>query len=367
MGKKTEVLFLSEPDMIEAGVLDHKRCVDVIDEAFKLLGQGDYIMGGPSGNEHGQMISFPKEPKFEGMPADGPDRRFMAMLAYLGGRFHVCGEKWYGSNIVNPQRGLPRSVLTVVLNDPDTCEPMAIMSGNLLSAMRTGAVPGVGTKYLAREGAEVCACIGAGPIGKACLKGISAKARNLKKIAVYDIKKETSLKFIEWAKEELGLEGVAVESLQEALALGDINSFATSSLFPIPVKYEWLKKGSLSILTGGACFDEETTVKGHVVFDNPIMHQVWCFEPMVKDHLDAWSSWYKLCLEGKGTPIEQQIGLGKIACGEIPGRTNDDEVFVLQTGGMPIEDVAWGMDLYESAKAKGLGTMLKFWDSPHWS
>lgn len=40
-GKKTEFLYLSEPDMIKAGVLDVKRCVDVAEETFALLSEGD--------------------------------------------------------------------------------------------------------------------------------------------------------------------------------------------------------------------------------------------------------------------------------------------------------------------------------------
>lgn len=60
------------------------------------------------------------------------------MPAYLGGRFDVCGNKWYGSNAENPKKGLPRSVLTVTLNDKDTGEPLAFMSANLLSAAEQG-------------------------------------------------------------------------------------------------------------------------------------------------------------------------------------------------------------------------------------
>ena len=41
------------------------------------------------------------------MPVKGPDRRFMALVAYLGGRFNVCGEKWYGSNIANGTEDFP--------------------------------------------------------------------------------------------------------------------------------------------------------------------------------------------------------------------------------------------------------------------
>ncbi len=168
-GKKTTFLYLSERDMLKAGVLDGNQCVETIDEMFKVVGEGDYIMGGISENEHGQRIYFPVEKKFPNMPVAGPDRRFMAMVAYLGGSFNVCAEKWYGSNIENPKRGLPRSVLVVVLNNVETGEPFAFMSANLLSAMRTGSIPAVGAKYLASKNARMAAVIGAGVIGKATI------------------------------------------------------------------------------------------------------------------------------------------------------------------------------------------------------
>lgn len=55
--------FLSQQDMIDAGVTDMVRCTDVMDEAFKLVGIGDYVMGGPTRNSHGHRVWFPKEPK----------------------------------------------------------------------------------------------------------------------------------------------------------------------------------------------------------------------------------------------------------------------------------------------------------------
>lgn len=140
---KTEFLFLSEDDLVKAGVLNASECIDTCEEVFGILSDGDYLMGGLNHNEHGLSIVFPKETRFPGMPVAGPERRFIAMPAYLGGDFHVCGEKWYGSNVENPgHRGLPRSVLMITLNDPESCEPISYMSGNLISSMRTGCIPG---------------------------------------------------------------------------------------------------------------------------------------------------------------------------------------------------------------------------------
>ena len=91
---RVDFLYLDEPSMIKAGVKDMHACVETMVEVYQLLGQGDYVMGGKNHNSHGVKIVFPKTSPFPNMPLDGPDRRFMAMVAYLGGRFNVAGEKW---------------------------------------------------------------------------------------------------------------------------------------------------------------------------------------------------------------------------------------------------------------------------------
>ena len=57
----------------------------------------------------------------------------------------------------------------MMLNDKDTGAPLALMSANLVSAYRTGGIPGVGAKYLARKDAKVASVIGPGVMGKTSL------------------------------------------------------------------------------------------------------------------------------------------------------------------------------------------------------
>ena len=374
MGKKTEFLYLNEEEMIQAGAPDSARCVDVLDEMFQLLGKGDYIMGGPNHNEHGIKIGFPKEPQFPNMPADGPDRRFMAMVAYLGGRFNVAGEKWYGSNIINPGRGLPRSVLMIMLNDVDTCEPIALMSGNLVSAVRTGSVPGVGTRYLARKDSKIIGLIGAGPIQKACLQGIMVDAKQAEEIRIFDINAETAEKFGQWAKEQYGLSYTVCGSIEEAISIADIISSATSRLRPVEIKNEWLKKGSLIMFTGAGLIDEAYYTSCNLYFDNAKMHAAYMADarrgstPLAEAYKGMMGGQiYSFIDAGKLPPIDQIPSLGDCACGTLKGRESDDDRICLMTSGMPIEDVAWSYDCYLRAKEMGLGTVLKIWDSPHWT
>ena len=166
MDTSLKFLYLNEEDMINAGVKDMDKCILTMEDMFMLLHKEDYRMGGENANEHGIRVSFPKESNVEGMPIHKPDYRFMAMPAYLGGRFKMFGIKSYGSNPDNAQKGLPRSILMMSLMDATTGAPLAYMSANILSAMRTGATSGVGAKHLSVKNPKVVSIIGPGTMSK---------------------------------------------------------------------------------------------------------------------------------------------------------------------------------------------------------
>ena len=372
MGKYTEFLYLDEQDMIRAGVLDSARCIDVEEEIFGLLSKGDYVMGGDKHNSHGIMIKFPKESEFPEMPLDGPDRRFMAMPAYLGGRFNVCGVKWYGSNIINPQRGLPRSILMVMLNDPDTCEPIALMSANLISSVRTGCVPGVAVRHLARRDAEVCACIGAGPVSKACLDAIVLEAKNLREVVVFDIVREKGEAFAREAEQEYGIRARTAGSLEEAVRAADIVNAATSSIVPLKLDGEWFRPGSLAMFSGRFSIDEPYYRTSKLFWDNPRMHEEYFAEHLLLPEEERFVNGigvqiYRLMYEGKLPPITEAKGLGDVVTGAVPGRISEEERICFVAGGMPVWDVGWSWDLLQTAEDLGLGQKLKLWDSPYLS
>ena len=72
----------------------------------------------------------------------------------------------YGSNPDNTQKGLPRSILMMQLLDATTGVPLAYMSANILSAMRTGATSGVGARHLTIKNPKTVAIIGPGIMSK---------------------------------------------------------------------------------------------------------------------------------------------------------------------------------------------------------
>ena len=67
---KLDFLYLSEQDMIAAGVMDMKGCIEAIEEMFRLMKAGDFRMGGANGNSHGVMMVFPDDSPFPNMPKE---------------------------------------------------------------------------------------------------------------------------------------------------------------------------------------------------------------------------------------------------------------------------------------------------------
>ena len=370
---KVDFLYLSESDMIKAGVLDSDQCVNTIEEVFRLLSRGDYLMGGAKENSHGVMLWFPSEERFD-IPVAGPDRRFMAMIAYVGGKFNVCGEKWYGSNVENPKlRGLPRSILIVMLNDPVTSEPLALMSGNLISAMRTGAVPGVAARHLAKKDATVAGIIGAGVISKASLLAIHAGRPEIETAWVYDLFEEKSHEFVS----EMARYGITVHvarNVEECVRNADVIAVATSGKNPVHIEESWLKDGTLLETSGVIDVSDDFCLSTKIVVDNWKMHQEWREEGLTSSNglasLSTWAPTYqimKLQLDGKLDEETDIINLGDVIENKRDGRTSETEKIFFLAGGMPVHDVAWGYEVYKKALAEGIGVKLNLWDKPHWS
>lgn len=366
-------LFLNESDMIAAGVTDIRSCVDVMEETLVLLAQGDYRMAGQNSNSHGAMITFPAQPAFDGMPQDGPDRRFMAMPAYLGGRFNNTGVKWYGSNADNRRVGLPRSIHTFILNDTVTGAPKAIMSGNLLSAYRTGAVPGVGVKHLAVEGAKTLAVVGPGVMGRTITESCMALRPKIDLIKIKGRSERGVADFIAWAQQKYpAVTIVGVSSEEEAVAGADIVIAATttdatgSGAFPY-FNRMWLKPGALLLLPAAARFDDDfLTSDARLVVDYLGLYEAWAEEygDTAYQLLGIpGTHWHDLMRAGH-LDCGRIRQLGDICAGILPARLNDEEIILYSVGGMPVEDVAWATQVYENAVIKGVGTTVNLWDEP---
>lgn len=373
-GTAITTLFLSEQDTIDAGVTDMATCIDVMARTLSLFSSGDFRMGGPTGTAQGITMKFPAESPFASMPLDAPDRRFAAMPAYLGGETRMAGVKWYGSNVDNKERGWPRSIHLVVLSDPLSGAPVAMMAGNLVSAYRTAAVPGAAARALAPVDSEILALIGPGAMNTTSTEAFVAARPGLREVRVHGRRRESSEEFIRTQSARYASieRWIVADSIEEAVRGADIVSVAAtapSGSVNYPYLAEsWLKPGAFVSLPANVRFDEDFLV-----------HRA----RKITDSLRTFESW----ADGLPSPSHESLGmigmafvdllrsgalatgsvtdLGDVLAGSVPARESPEQVVLFSFGGLPIEDVAWGTHVYRSAVEKGIGTSLGFWDTPY--
>lgn len=379
---KIDFLYLNEEEMIKAGVLDAGRCIDTMRDTLSLFGKKDFLLGGPKADEHGLQMNFPQKSDIENFPLDdGPDRRFMAMPAYLGGRFHIAGQKYYGSNSHNSALGLPRSILMVTLSDVDTGAPKAIMSANLLSAMRTGAMPAMAATYLANKDSEVLSLIGPGVINKCALMCYMEVLPKIKKIKLRgsSVTSKTALEMKEYIEKNYPqvTEIEICDSLESACRDADVVSEAmsVSKENMEEFKLEWFKKGATVFSMGSFLYRQYNDfTKTKMVVDNYGMYQKYLSNFKARGEYDAFGNKREWVIMGIHfvhlvdtgvVPREQVINLCDIVNGISKGREDKDEIVMCSIGGMPLEDLSWGYDCYQKALELGIGTKLNLWDEPY--
>ena len=379
---RIDFLYLNEADMIKAGVMDAAGCIETMRDTLSLFGKKDFLLGGPKADEHGLQMNFPQKSDIEGFPLDdGPDRRFMAMPAYLGGRFHIAGQKYYGSNSHNASLGLPRSILMVTLSDVDTGAPKAIMSANLLSAMRTGAMPAMAATYLANPDSKVLSLIGPGVINKCALMCYMEVLPNIKKIKIRgsSARSQTALnmkKFIEETYPQV-TEIVLCESLEEACRDADVVSEAMSVTKENMEEFhlEWFKKGATVFSMGSFLYRKyDDFLQTTMVVDNYGMYQKYLSNFKARGEYDAFGNkreWVIMgihfvhLVDSGAVERERVINLCDIVNGISSGRKSKDEIVMCSIGGMPLEDLSWGYDCYQRALQLGIGQSLNLWEQPY--
>lgn len=371
---RIDFIYLSEPDMVKAGVTDMPACVDTMEEMFELLYRGDYRMAGENNNSHGSLIVFPEDSPHPTMPKPTPDRRLMAMPAYLGGSFGTSGVKWYGSNIANREIGLPRSILMFILTDTETSAPLALMSANLLSAYRTGAIPGVGARHLARKSSTVAGILGPGVMGKTSLSAFIAACPEIETVKVKGRGQKNLELFIAWAKETYPqLTNVyPVDTAEELVRDSHVVAYCSSGATGDPSKYplvkrEWISPGTFFAMPALGNFDDGVAGPDvRKVLDNTSLYEAWMSEvPFpTHDHIPVVGMKFMDMIEQGKLDKRELEDLGKIVAGDAPGRTNDEEIIMLSVGGMPVEDVAWATKIYRNAIERNIGVSLNLWDKP---
>lgn len=365
-----EFIYLSEQQMIEAGVNDMKRCNDAIDYMFRLFKKGDYREGGENNDSHGLRLMFPEKSDIADMPLAAPGRWFTAMPAYLGGKYHAVGIKCYGANQENPSKGIPRSVLMMSLMDAETGVPIAYMSANILSAARTGAVSGLFARYLKPANARKIAIIGPGTMARYSLDSIMFECPELNEISILGRGRSN----LDLFKKHCAEKGYHFEtykecsSIEEACKDADIILTANTQSerfedYPY-VPQSCMKKNALMIIVSALRVDKammfDDNHVNHVADDSRQYSKKRSIDAKPLDPNDATIT-YKNGLYERISTGKKVLNMADIVS-ETSFVRDENKIYVCASGGMPVEDVAWGYECYLTAKEKGIGTTLKLWD-----
>jgi ornithine cyclodeaminase/alanine dehydrogenase-like protein (mu-crystallin family) len=334
MAKDIEFLYLSKADVVDTGVT-MQTAMAAVEDAFIL--------------HHHDKVLLPYKTVLD--MGERERGRCNAMPAFVGGDYNVFGIKWIAGFPQNPfLHGLPRATGFLILNDANKGIPLAIMDCTFLSAMRTGAVTGVGAKYLARKDSEVVAMIGTGVQARTQLEALLAVLPGLKEVRGYDLRKEASEVFAGEMADKYGITARSVDTAETAVRDADIVITVTMADEPI-VKDAWMKPGSFFSAVG-SYQEEEFDVVLHsdkVVVDS-LVHVMHRETPVVA------------LMVTRGLISETDvIDIGAILCGEQPGRETPQERIFFSPIGMSTEDICLTKRVYDLAIEKSIGQKLNLW------
>lgn len=247
----------------------------------------------------------------------------------------------------NPKKGLPSVLATILLNDPETGKPLALMEGTYITAMRTGAASGVATKYLARKNAKIVGIIGAGVQARTQLWAV-CEVREIEEAIVYDLNENRAKSFAEEMSNELGIEILTAPNPKDVAKNVDILIVATTATRPV-ISGEWIQNGTHINSIGwmgkdARELDSETVKRSKLVVDSR--------EGVLSESGDI------LIPIQEGIIDETHIyaELGEIVAGDKAGRKHDEEITLFKSVGLAIEDAITAKLAYEKALKLGVGT-----------
>lgn len=338
---KAELLFISQEEEVQCGLLDMKMIMEEVEKAFAMMGKG--------------QVKNPPKVKL-GLPENHDWMTFFnSMPTYLGGEENIAGFKWAAESKYNVKEnnGLPLGVDIVVLSDPHTVMPKAVMDGTIITAMRTSAVAGVAAKYLAPKGAKTACLIGAGVIGRTMVMAMMEALPDLETIHMADLKIEKCQGLAEEFKDKIKI--VPSDSVEESVKDADVIVSATTAGKPIVFK-EWISKEKVTFIQ----------MSGYeMALDIGLAS-----EKKVVDNWDQMMTFTDKLLydmvENHGVKKEDVVEIADMVTGEKPGRQEDDKWITCMTMGMGMQDIIVAHKLYKNAKEKGLGTNLTYWENPLW-
>lgn len=321
-----KVLLLSRAEIED--LLSMREVIAAVEEAFRAKGLGKVQMPSKS------YVNFERH---------GGD--FRVMPAYLE-EMGAAGVKIVNVHPKNPkERGLPTVMATIILLDPATGAPLAIMDGTLITNLRTGAGGAVAAKYLARKDSKVVAMVGAGVQAKTQLLALS-EVFKIEEIRVNDLSGKNAELYAEEMGKKLGIDIKVLKSTKEAVEAADIVVTTTPSTKPILMD-DYVRSGMHINAIGADApgkqeLDPKILLRAKVVVDDieQAIHGGEVNVPLSKGDIARGNIY---------------ADLGEIVTKKKLGRTSRDEITVFDSTGLAIQDIATDWVVYQKAKKFGKG------------
>jgi alanine dehydrogenase len=272
-----------------------------------------------------------------------PKGDFRAMPAALPG---IAGVKWINVHPANRehQPPLPTVMALIVINEPETGAPLAVMDGTLITRFRTGAAAAVATRALARKDAKTLGLIGCGGQSRAMLEALLCVLPQAE-VMLADARREAA----EHLAGLLPNIKTRIVSTQEA-ASADVVTTLTASRAPF-VQKEWIRPGThINAMGADAAGKQELatelTISAHIFVDdwNQASHSG---EINVPVH------------EGRLTQEQIAGTLSDVLCGKNPGRASAGEITLFDSTGLAIQDLAVAARVYAAAVNQNKGRLLE--------
>jgi ornithine cyclodeaminase len=244
------------------------------------------------------------------------------------------GTYWPG----NFDKGIPAHGSTVLLADPDTGYPEAIVNASYLNGFRTAAADAVAVSFLARPDATVLGVIGAGHQAEQEIRAVT-EVREISLIKIHDLS-ESRFYWIANQLKEVDIE-IRFTNAEDAVRGSDIIITVTPSKESI-VRDEWLEEGT-HISAMGA--DD----RGKHELDAAIVKRASLFADYPKQSIII-GEFQHAYQEGLINSANDICALGLVTLGKSPGRTSDNQITFFDSSGIAIQDLAVADAIFKAAQ-----------------
>lgn len=246
----------------------------------------------------------------------------------------------------NKKINLPTVNGMVIIIDPETGLPSAMIEGSSLTALRTGALGGLAAKWLSRKDAATATLFGAGIQGRSQLEALFT-VRAIKQVNIMDHSEASAQRLALIVRTFKGKPEVKTNiPVNRAIASSDIIITATNSTKPV-FNGNLLKPGTH--ITGVGSFTPEM---------EELDAKTIKISKIIVDSKDA-------CMAEAGELIANKADIhaeiGEVLTGIKQGRENEKEITFFKTVGIAVQDAAAGGEILRQAKAKNIGQVIEFY------